>query len=94
MQEEIEKLRKENKELKEELEMIEYFYGENSLIKRIKFYTKYVKEKWRNGNNTDIRNNDTSRNNKIHNNGASNTWNDKINNLLNNEKIKGEIKNG
>ena len=34
MQEEIEKLRKENKELKEELEMIEYFYGENSLIKR------------------------------------------------------------
>ena len=94
MQEEIEKLRKENKELKEQLEMIEYFYGENSLIKRIKFYTKYVKEKWRNGNNTDIRNNDTSRNNKIHNNGASNTWNDKINNLLNNEKIKGEIKNG
>ena len=94
MQEEIEKLRKENKEQKEQLEMIEYFYGENSLIKRIKFYTKYIKEKWKNGNNTNIRKNDTSRNNKIHNNGASNTWNDKINNLLNNEKIKGEIKNG
>lgn len=88
MQEEIEKLRKENKELKEELEMIEYFYGENSLIKRLNFYTKYIKEKWKNGNNTNIRNNDTSRNNQVHNNSISNTWNSEINNLFNNKKIE------
>ena len=88
MQEEIEKLRKENKELKEQLEMIKYFYGENSLIKRIKFYTKYIKEKRKNANNTDIRNNDTSRNNKIHNNSISDTWNDKINNLLINKEVR------
>ena len=87
MQEEIEKLRKENKELKEQLEMIEYFYRENSLIKRIKFYAKYVKEKWKNANNTNIRNNDTSRNNKIHNNSISDTWNDEINNLFDNKKV-------
>ena len=88
MQEELEKLRKENKELKEQLEMIEYFYGENSLIKRIKFYKKYIKEKWKNGNNTNIRKNDTSRNNKIHNNSISDTWNDKINNLLINKEVR------
>ena len=88
MQEEIEKLRKENKEQKKRLEMIEYFYGENSLIKRIKFYKKYIKEKWKNGNNTNIRKNDTSRNNKIHNNSISDTWNDKINNLLINKEVR------
>ena len=76
--EEIEKLRKENKELKEELEMIEVFYGENSLIKRIKFYIKYIKEKRKNANNT------------ICNNSTGNTWNNEINNLFNNEKIKEE----
>lgn len=88
--EEIEKLRKENKELKEELEMIEYFYGENSLIKRIKFYTKYIKEKWKNGNNTNIRNNDTGGNNKIHNNSTCDAWNNEINNLFNDKKIEKE----
>lgn len=88
--EEIEKLRKENKELKEKLEMIEIFYGENSIIKRIKFYIKYIKEKWKNANNTNTRNNDTSRNNKIHNNGTSNSWDNEINNLFNNEKIEKE----
>lgn len=90
MQEEIEKLRKENKELKEQLEMIEYFYGENSLIKRIKFYVKYLKEKWKNANNTDIGKNDTSRNNQVHNNSTCNSWNNEINNLCNNEKIEKE----
>lgn len=90
MQEEIERLRKENKKIKEQLEMIEYFYGENSLIKRLKFYTKYIKEKWKNGNNTDIGKNDTSRNNKVHNNSISNVWNNEINNLCNNEKIEKE----
>lgn len=90
MQEEIEKLRKENKELKEQLEMIEYFYGENSLIKRIKFYIKYIKEKLRNGDNTDIGKNDTSRNNKIHNNSISDTWNNEINNIFDNKKIEKE----
>lgn len=86
--EEIEKLRKENKELKEKLEMIEMFYGENSLIKRIKFYIKYYKEKWKNANNTNTRNNDTSRNNTICNDGTSYTWNNEINNLFNGKEIK------
>lgn len=90
MQEEIEKLRNENKELKEQLEMIEYYYGENSLIKRIKFYTKYIKEKWKNGNDTDIGKNDTSRNNKVHNNSTCDTWNDEINNLYDGKKIEKE----
>lgn len=90
MQEEIEKLRKENKELKEQLKMIEYFYGENSLIKRLKFYTKYIKEKWKNGNNTNIRNNDTSRNNQVHNNSTSDAWNNEINNLFTDKKIEKE----
>lgn len=90
MQEEIEKLRKENKELKEQLEMIEYFYGENSLIKRIKFYTKYIKEKWKNGNNTNIRNNDTNRNSEIYNNSISDSWNNEINNLFDHKKIEKE----
>lgn len=88
--EEIEKLRKENKELKEELKMIEMFYGENSLIKRIKFYIKYIKEKWKNANNTDTRNNDTSGNNTICNNESNNTWNNEVSNLFNNEKIEKE----
>lgn len=88
--EEIEKLRKENKELKEELEMIQMFYGENSIIKRIKFYIKYIKEKWKNANNTNTRNNDTSGNNKICNNSISYSWNNEINNLFNNEKIEKE----
>lgn len=88
--EEIEKLRKENKELKEQLEMIEIFYGENSLIKRLKFYKKYIKEKWKNGNNTNIRNNDKSRNNQVHNNSTCNSWNNEINNLFDNKKIEKE----
>lgn len=82
------KQEEEVKELKDRLRLIETFYEENSLIKRIKFYTKYVKEKWKNGNNTNIRNNDTSRNNQIHNNSISNTWNNEINNLLNDKEIK------
>lgn len=90
MQEELEKLRKENKELKEKLEMIEYFYGENSLIKKIKFYIKYIKEKWKNGNNTNIRNNDTSRNNQVHNNSTCDAWNNEINKLFDNKKIEKE----
>lgn len=88
MQEEIEKLRKENKELKEQIEMIEYFYGENNLIKKIKFYVKYIKEKWKNGNSTNIRRNDTSRNNQVHNNSTCNSWNNEINNLFNDKKIE------
>ena len=48
--EEIEKLRKENEELKGRLEMIKIFYGENSILKRIKFYIKYYKIKKENKN--------------------------------------------
>ena len=48
--EEIEKLRKENKELKEKLEMIKIFYEENNIIKRIKFYIRYYKIKKENKN--------------------------------------------
>lgn len=86
--EDIEKLRKENKELKEKLEMIEIFYGENSILKRIKFYIKYIKEKWKNANNTNTRNNDTSRNNSICNNSTSNTWDDEIDKIFNGKEIK------
>lgn len=86
--EKIEELRKENKELKEQLEMIEYFYEENSLIKRIKFFLKYIKEKRKNGNNTDIRNNDTSRNNTIFNNSNDNSGNNEIDSLFNDKEIK------
>ena len=88
--EEIEKLRKENKELKEKLEMIEMFYGENSILKRIKFYSKYIKEKKRNADYRNNRKNDTSRNNTIHNNSTSDTWNNEINNLFNDKEIKKE----
>lgn len=88
--EEVEKLRKENKELKEEIEMIEMFYGENSIIKRIKFYIKYIKEKWKNANNTDTRNNDTSRNNTVCDNEPNNSWNNEISNLFNDKKIEKE----
>lgn len=70
---------KEIKELKSRLNLIETFYQENNIIKRIKYYLKYYKEKRRNDKNN--RNNDTTRNNTIHNNSISDTRvnvNDKI----------------
>lgn len=70
---------KEIKELKNRLNLIETFYQENNIIKRIKFYIKYYKEKRKNDKNN--RNNDTTRNNTIHNNNISNfrvNVNDKI----------------
>ena len=81
---------KEIKELKDRLNLIETFYGENSLIKRIKFYIKYIKEKRKNADNRNNGKNDTSRNNTVRNNSTSNTWDNEINNLFNNEKIKEE----
>ena len=79
---------KEIKELKSRLNLIEEFYEEDNLIKRIKFYIKYIKEKWKNANNTNNRNNDTNRNNKIHNNSTSNSWNNENNNLFNSKEIE------
>lgn len=70
---------KEIKELKSRLSLIEEFYQENSFIKRIKFYLKYYKEKFKNDKNN--RNNDTTRNNTIYNNSIDNisiNANDKI----------------
>lgn len=70
---------KEIKELKDRLNLIETFYQENNIIKRIKYYLKYYKEKRKNDKNN--RNNDTNGNNTIHNNSISNTRvnvNDKI----------------
>ena len=51
---------------------------------------KCLKEKWKNANNTNTRNNDTSRNNKVCNDGTSYTWNNEIDNLFNNKKIEKE----
>lgn len=75
------------KELKDRLKLIEEYYEENSFIKRIRFYWKYIKEKRKNANYRNNTKNDTSRNNKIHNDSTNNTWNNEINNLFNNEKI-------
>lgn len=86
--EEIEELRKENKELKEDLEMIKVFYGEENLLKRIKFYIKIVKEKWKNANYRNNTKNDTTRNNTIFNNSYDNAWDNEINNLFNDKEIK------
>ena len=61
---------KEIKELKNRLELIETFYQENNLIKRIKLYIKYYKEKRKNDKNN--RNNDSNRNNTIHNSSIGN----------------------
>lgn len=79
---------KEIKELKSRLSLIEEFYEENNLIKRIKFYIKYIKEKWKNANNTNNRKNDTNRNNTIYNNSNGNTWDNEINKIFNNKEIK------
>ena len=79
---------KEIKELKSRLSLIETFYEENSFIKKIKFYWKYIKEKRRNANYRNDRKNDTNRNNTISNNSISDTWNYEIDKIFNNEEIK------
>lgn len=71
------------KELKDRLELIETFYQENNFIKRIKFYYKYYKEKWKNANYRNNKKNDTSRNNTICNNGNGNTWDNEISEIFN-----------
>ena len=76
------------KELKSRISLIEEFYEENNLIKRIKFYIKYYKEKKKNANYTNNRNNDTNRNNSIYNDGTSNSWDNEINNLFNSKEIE------
>lgn len=79
---------KEIKELKSRLSLIETFYEENSFIKKIKFYWKYIKEKRRYANYRNDRKNDTNRNNTISNNSISDTWNYEIDKIFNNEEIK------
>ena len=76
------------KELKDRLKLIEEYYEENSLIKRIRSYLKYVKEKWKNADNRNNGENDTSRNNTVSNDGTSNSWNNEINKIFNNKEIK------
>lgn len=76
------------KELKSRINMIETFYEENSFIKRIKFYIKYIKEKWKNADNRNDTKNDTTRDNTIYNNSNDNTWDDEINSLFNDKEIK------
>lgn len=78
------------KELKSRLKLIETIYEENSFIKRMKFYIKYYKEKWKNANYRNNTKNDTTRNNTIFNNSNDITWDNEINKLFNNEKIEKE----
>lgn len=78
------------RELKSRIKLIETFYEENSFIKRMKFYWKYIKEKWRNANYRNNTENDTTRNNTIFNNSNDNAWNDEINSLFNGKKIEKE----
>ena len=72
------------KELKNRLNLIETFYEENNIIKRIIFYIKYYKEKRRYANNRNSTKNDTSRNNKISDNSNGNTWDNEISKIFNN----------
>lgn len=83
------------KELKSRLSLIEEFYEENNLIKRIKFYIKYYKEKKKNANYTNNRDNDKARNNSICNNRNDNISNNDNNKIFNNKKIeKLELESG
>lgn len=68
--------------------MIEMFYGEEKIFKRIKFYLKYIKEKWKSANNRNDTKNDTTRNNTIFNNSNDNSRNNEIDNLFNDKEIK------
>ena len=83
------------KELKDRLKLIETFYEENSIIKRIKFYIKYIKEKKKNANYTNNRDNDKTRNYSIYNNGNDNISNNDNNKIFNDKKIeKLELESG
>ena len=75
--------KEEIEELKDRLKLIEEYYEENSFIKRIRFYWKYIKEKKKNANYRNSTKNDTTRNNTIHNNSNGNTWNSEINKIFN-----------
>lgn len=77
------KKEEEIKELKDRLKLIETYYEENNLIKRIKIYWKYIKEKRRYANYRNNTKNDTSRNNTISNNSNGNTWNNENNKIFN-----------
>ena len=71
------------KELKDRIRLIEEYYEENSFIKRIKFYWRYIKDKKKNADNRNNPENDTSRNNKICNNSNGNTWDNEISKIFN-----------
>ena len=74
---------KEIKELKDRLKLIEDFYEENNLIKRIKFYLRYYKEKKKNANYTNNRDNDKATNYSIYNNRNDNISNNDNNKIFN-----------
>lgn len=71
------------KELKERLKLIEEYYEESNIIKRIRFYIKYIKEKKKNANYRNSTKNDTTRNNTISYNSNRNTWDNEINKIFN-----------
>lgn len=71
------------KKLKDRLRLIETFYEENSFIKRIRFYWKYIKEKKRYANYRNSTKNDTTRNNTICNNSNDNTRDNEISKIFN-----------
>ena len=71
------------KELEDRLKLIENFYEESSLIKRIKFYINYYKARLKYANNRDNTKNDTSRNSAIYNNSINNTWDDEVSKIFN-----------
>lgn len=71
------------KELEERLKLIENFYEENSLVKRIKFHINYYKERLKYANYRNNTKNDTSRNNTIYDNNTRNTRDNEINKIFN-----------
>lgn len=74
---------REIKELKSRIRLIEEFYEEDNLIKRIKFYLRYYKEKKKNANYTNNRDNDTTRNYTIYNNSNEYIRNNDNNKIFN-----------
>ena len=53
-------LQEENEELKDRLKLIEEYYKESNIIKRIRFYWKFYKEKRRYANYRNSAKNDTN----------------------------------
>lgn len=81
------------KELKDRIKLIEEYYEESNIIKRIRFYLKYIKEKKKNANYRNSTKNDTTRNNTVSDNSNGNTWDVEISKIFNDKKIEKEENN-